>query len=138
MNRYQLVRTAGLLLAGLVLAGCDANIARSDSWAWWDRGRISRTIAAGTTSTVEERSTTARAGQTIVVTYQATVREGSVQIDIWRPLNVSGGTARLASVTLRETRDGTLTATVDETLSYQIRVRPFRFAGAYEVSWTVQ
>jgi hypothetical protein len=138
MSRHQPSRTAGVLLAGLVTAGCDANVGRSDSWAWWNQGRISRTIAAGTTSTVEERSTVARAGQTVVVTYEATVREGSLQIDIWRPLNVTGGPKRLASVTLRETRDGTLSATVDETLSYEVRVRPYRFGGKYDVSWTVQ
>jgi hypothetical protein len=138
MSRRQPSRTVGLLLAGIVNAGCDANIGGSTGWSLWNQGRLSRTIAAGTTSTLEERSAVVRSGQTIVVTYEAAVREGSLQIDIWRPLNVTGGPKRLASVTLRESRDGTLSATVDETLSYEIRVRPYRFGGKYHVTWTVQ
>lgn len=128
-------RIAILLSAALLVSGCEYTSGSGGVGSWFDRGRIHRTIRAGTTSVVQEGKVFARSGQTIEVTYDVTLREGSVQIDVWRPMNITGGPKRMTSVTLRESRAGTLTVAVDELLTYQVRVRPYRFAGAYEVSW---
>jgi hypothetical protein len=129
----------GVLLAATLAAGaCESSTSRGSGWSWFGAGRISRAIVTGTTSAIEEGKVVARTGQTIEVTYEVTVREGAVQIDVWRPLTVWGGPKRLDSVTIAATRQGTLTVAVEEHLTYEIRTRPIRFAGSYDVSWKVR
>jgi hypothetical protein len=45
---------------------------------------------------------------------------------------------RLDGVRIGETRRGTLTVAIEENLTYEIRTRPIRFGGSYDVSWKVR
>jgi hypothetical protein len=122
-----------------VAAACEMSSGSgSQSSLWGARGSISQSITSGTTSTVKEGQASARPGETIEVTYDVTVETGWVQLDVWRPLNLRGKPRLLESVTLRESRRGTMTVVVQEHLSYDIRIRPYRFRGKYDVSWKVR
>jgi hypothetical protein len=128
-----------LMLMVTATAACESSAGASFSYyLWGGRGNASQVVTYGTTSTVREYNARARAGETIEVLYDVTIREGSVQIDIWRPMNIKGRPERLQSVTLRESRSGTMAVTVREHLVYEIRIRPYRFGGRYDVSWKVK
>jgi hypothetical protein len=130
--------TGGLLLVTMLAGiGCETSTSRASSWNWFDRGRISRSVTAGTTSRVEEGRTAARGGQTIEVTYDVTVREGALQIDVYRPLTLTGAVKRLGGTRIDRTGQGTVRVRVEEDLTYDITVKPVRFSGSYDVSWTV-
>lgn len=71
------------------------------------------------------------------MTYDVTVREGALQVDVYRPLTLTGGVKRLDGARIDQTRQGTLRVRVEEDLTYDITVKPVRFGGSYDISWTV-
>lgn len=117
-----------------LLMGCDVNIGIGSSRSTGTNS-LSASVATGTTSKAQEKGFNASEGDTITVSYRATVRDGELTIRLFK----SGlGGETLERVTLRQGATSSFSVTAPSTGGYRIEVRPRNFGGDYTVSWSVQ
>ena len=124
-----------LLLLVLLLTGCGALSPGGES-GLFGNGFFRRTIVGTSSKTLTSDRFWVKAGQSIVIDYEVTVRNGDLYVSVGEYGLPSGDS--IERVPVRESGSGRIKVPINRSGNYRVRVSLWGFGGDLHIRWGVK
>jgi hypothetical protein len=129
MRKRWIILTTLLALTSILLAGCDRV-----QIGWVETSLPGQFQASyGTFTGTERRRVRMQEGETLTLTYEATVEKGTLAFEVQDP-----GQETVRSLTLEQDDTGTVDLTAEQSGTYRILVQGQDAGGSFELNWETE